>query len=193
MLNKDNQEKKLKFVGHLVGNKIVVDSETGFTLFREKFFGNPIGVQKAKRTKYSKPYILDFFEAIYLCEEGMLRVLKDDKELSLEELKKIANKNIPHFDYKYCIYRDLRSKGYIVRSGLKYGAEWLVYHYGPDVEHAFCVVLAVDPNTKLLGKDLIGAGRLAHSVRKRIALAFVKESHPGKAIVKYYIFTWFKP
>jgi len=179
-------------IGHLIGDRVVLDSDVGFEFFKKHFYGNPIGIQKAKRIRYPKPYILDFFEAVYLCEKGVLKVVKNGKELSLEELKEIAEREIPHFLYKYHIYKDLREKGYVLRSGLKYGSEWLAYLYGPDVEHALFVIKVLDPNKKILGCDLVGTGRLAHSVRKRIALAFVRKDKNGKPIVRYYIFSWFK-
>lgn len=179
-----------KIVGVLMGDRVVLESDPGHALMQEGWFGNPVGVFKAKAShRYDRPYELDLFEAVYLVEKGKLEVrTPDGRRLSLAELKSIARERIPYFDHKYVVYKDLREKGYVVRSGLKYGAEWLIYTYGPDVEHAAFIVHVLPPGWRLLGQDLVRAGRLAHSVRKKWAIACVRPD----GSVRYFIFSWFK-
>jgi len=34
------------------------------------------------------------------------------------------------------VYEDLRNKGYILKPGMKYGVTFMVYEYGPGLDHA---------------------------------------------------------
>jgi len=111
--------------------------------------------------------LLDVYETIYLAEERGLKVFYKDKELSVEELKSLYS----YDEAAYRVYKLLRNKGYIVRSGMRFGANFLVYIKGPDVEHApYAVIVA----RKAAGLDLVRVSRLTHSVGKEALLAVVE-------------------
>jgi len=58
---------------------------------------------------------LDLIEALYLLESGRLEVVKDDQNVSFEELFNYSSSILENFDILYLVYRDLRSRGFIVR------------------------------------------------------------------------------
>ncbi|MCQ2085923.1 MAG: tRNA-intron lyase [archaeon] len=58
---------------------------------------------------------LDLAEAVYLCECQRLTVTHMGEEISFENLFNYSASTIDDFDVKYMVYRDIRSRGFIVR------------------------------------------------------------------------------
>ena len=89
----------------------------------------------------------------------------------------------------YFVYRDLRTKNYILKPGLKFGSDFSVYKKGPGIDHAPFLIRVFPRGSKIHPLDLVSAGRLANSVKKRYVMAsFISESE-----IKYYEFKWTKP
>jgi tRNA-intron endonuclease len=78
---------------------------------------------------------------------------------------------------KYLTYSDLRSRGYLVKTGLKFGAHFRVYARGeaPGETHSAYLVHAIPESHKFTSTELARAVRLAHSVRKNILFAVVDD------------------
>jgi len=64
-----------------------------------------------------------FAEALYLIERKKMSVMKDGKKISFDKLMKHAQKKDKNFFSRFMVYSDLRNKGYIVKTALKFGAE----------------------------------------------------------------------
>lgn len=175
----------------LIGDRAIIwNPEDGHKLYTCGFFGKPMGIAKPKfHIKYNVPYELSLYEVLYLKEKGIIRVTDTNGgELSIEDIKRIAEANYNDFEAKYLVYRDLRERGFVVRSGLKFGSDFSVYKYGPGIDHAPFLVTVYSKDTRLLGIDIIRAGRLATSVRKKFVIAMIIN---GKKI-KYLVFSWYK-
>ena len=182
--------KKEGIIAELVGNRIIIwDHDKGFKVFAAGFFGKPIGIPKPRIEPFKRPLEISFFEALYLMEKKVLKV-KDVQgtDLSQNKLIELANSYIHDFESKYQVYRDLREKGFVVRPGLKFGSDFAVYRYGPGIDHAPFLVTVYPSDTKLLGIDLVRAGRLATSVRKKWVIATITHERG----IKYFVFSWFK-
>lgn len=178
-------------VAKLVGNRIVVwNPEDGVALYSEGYYGQPLGIRKPKPPfDFKEPLELSVLEAYYLAEKGRIIVLDEDgKQLSLEELRKHASRVYEMFDQKYRVYRDLRDRGYIVRPGIKFGADFAVYKYGPGIDHAPFLVHVLPNVAEINAIEIVRAGRLAQSVRKKFIIATIEEENK----VRYYMFTWFR-
>jgi len=184
--------KKNKFKGvYLVTRVVIWDIEESRSLWGMGFYGKPIGVPKPKSPDFNSPLLLDLIESLYLMEEGHLNVESiDGKNLSIEEFRSLAKEAYDDFDRKYLVYKDLRKKGFIVISGLKFGVDFAVYRKGPGLEHAPFLVDVIKPEASISSDELVRAGRLATSVRKRFIIAI---SDPENGIVEYVMFRWWKP
>lgn len=101
---------------------------------------------------------------------------------------KIGESQVEKFRALYETYVDLRSRGFVVRRGLKFGCDYLVYRYGPGVDHAPFGVLVYNAGDRIDPIELVRAGRLLHSVRKKLVIATY---HAG--VVKYSMLDWWKP
>ncbi len=155
---------------------------------KKNFFGSPLGINKPRLEYFSKPSELSLIEAYYLLNKGEITIyhVKEDKNLTPNEFHEIAKEIHHKFEEKYTIYNDLRKKGYIPRPGLKFGADFVVYKKGPGLEHSPFIVHVLPHDSKITAIDMVRAGRLATSVRKKFVIANPLTS-------SYYFFEWFKP
>lgn len=129
-------------------------------------------------------------EAAFLSREGVLRVYSGNREVGKEELQDLVSRAFSNFEELYVVYEDIRSQGFTVRSALKYGADFAVYRLRPGLEHAPFLVKVVSKSQLLDPGDIVGWGRISHSVRKTLLLA-VPSQKEGK--VSYVVLKWFKP
>jgi tRNA-intron endonuclease len=175
--------------GVLVGKKVVVfDRERARDLyFNEGFYGKFYAISKPKTPNVERELELSLLDALYLVEKGKLEVEDaNGSKVSPETLRQLGRETYENFDEVYAVYRDLRDKGLVVKSGMKFGATFVVYRLGPGLEHAPFLVHVLPYNSKLDPIEIVRAGRLSHSVRKRFVIAFVDEA--GR--VGYLQFKW---
>jgi tRNA-intron endonuclease len=170
---------------------VVWDPEKGSELYRLGFYGKPIGIPKPKIMDFDVPLILDLMEGLYLLEKGAITVSEGPKKtkVSFAKLRRRARKLYEDFDLKYAVYRDLRDQGLIVTPGIKYGCDFAVYKHGPGVDHAPYMVSVKKRKDEVTATDIVKAGRLATTVRKRFIIA-VPDLEAER--IQYLIFKWFK-
>ncbi|BAA29367.1 tRNA-intron lyase [Pyrococcus horikoshii] len=129
---------------------------------------------------------LSLIEAAYLTEKGWIKVVDKDKELKFDDLMKLGKSRDEDFDIKYIVYKDLRDRGYIVKSALKFGSHYRVYR--KDAEHSDWLIWVLRENQRLSPNDITARARVAHGVRKNMVLAIVDEDGD----VVYYKVEWIK-
>jgi tRNA-intron endonuclease len=176
----------------LIENFLVVwDSTEGSQLYKAGFYGKPLGIPKPKIPEFNVPLILDLMEALYLAEKGKITIHEgsEKRKVGLKKLKQKAKLLYAEFDEKYAVYRDLRDSGLIVTPGIKFGCDFAVYKYGPGVEHAPYMVSVKKAGSEISATEIVKAGRLATTVRKRFIIA-VPDLDTEKT--KYLIFKWFR-
>jgi len=170
---------------------VVWDPEEGSGLYRLGFYGKPMGIPKPKETEFDVPLILDLMEGLYLVEKGALRVSEGPErvKVGVRKLRGRARKLYEEFDLKYAVYRDLRDHGLIVTPGVKYGCDFAVYQHGPGIDHAPYMVSVKKGKDEVTATEIVKAGRLATTVRKRFIIA---TPDPEAEEIRYLIFRWFK-
>jgi len=117
----------------LVENKVIVESSRLRDSLIQKGFGELV----------ERKLILSLNEAIYLVEKKKINVKKGRKVLSAAELLKIGESDNKRFYSKYLVFKDLRNKGYVVRTGYKFGFDLRVYPKGkkPGEAHTQWVIV----------------------------------------------------
>ena len=171
---------------------VVWDTAKGSELYKQGYYGKPVGIPKPKMFDFSVPLILDLMEGLYLAEKQMITVhegAKTKRKVSLDKLRKQARKLYEEFDLKYAVYKDLRDHKLIVTPGIKYGCDFAVYKHGPGVEHAPYMVSVKKTNDEVTATDIVKAGRLATTVRKRFIIAVPDVE---AKTIQYLMFKWFK-
>lgn len=179
----------LRVKGVLVGDSvIIVDVDDARRLYACGFYGQPVGVEKPRGPDFDAPLRLSPIEAVYLAEKGVLEVVDaGGKPVGVDEVRGLLTAS-ERFEKLYQVYRVLRDQGLVVRSGLKFGADFTVYRRGPGLEHAPFIVHVYRENDALDPVELVRAGRLAHTVKKRFVFASV-----GRSGVSFLMLKWFKP
>ncbi len=156
----------------LIENRLVVWSTSDSRkLFSSGFFGKPIGIAKPKQNEFDVPIILDLLEGYYLLARKEIDVLKGGRRISEKRLLDICKREYVQFTEKLLVYVKLREAGFIVTSGIKFGADFASYERGPGLDHAPYLVRVMPVHARISSTDIVLAGRLATTVRKQFIIA----------------------
>lgn len=135
---------------------------------------------------------LSLIEAFYLMEKGKIDIYKSkDKKFTQEEFLRKARKLESNFWVKFCVFKDIRNRGYIIKTALKFGADFRVYDRGikPGEDHARWVVYPVNEGSTLTWHEFAAKNRVAHSTKKRLLIGVVDE----EGDVSYWECRWMRP
>lgn len=135
---------------------------------------------------------LSLLEAFYLSEKERLTILDGkNKKISSETFIKKAKKLEPNFWIRYCVFKDMRNRGYIIKTALKFGADFRVYDRGikPGEDHAKWIVYPVHEGETLTWYEFAAKNRVAHSTKKRLLIGIVDDEED----VTYYEIKWVRP
>lgn len=168
---RDGMEAEIPIDAHLYREKIMVwDEAQANQLYQRGAFGKPLSGGKLQ---------LSPVEALHLLDSGKIRVIdrETDEQLKFDDLSARLSKRDPELMLKYTVYSDLRSRGYVIKTGLKFGAHFRVYERGdkPGETHSKYIVHAIPEGSKFTPTELARAVRLAHSVRKSMLFAVVDD------------------
>ncbi len=174
-------EEKIK--GMFANERVIAEAvPLAKSLYDKSRFGSPF---EKERFQYS------LVEAFYLFEKGKMDIYDGKKKLNFESFLKKARKIEPNFWVRYCVYKDLRNRGYITKTALKFGAPFRVYDRGvkPGEQHARWIVFPVHEGSNFTWYEFSAKNRVAHSTRKRLLIACVDE----EGDVTYWEIRWIKP
>ena len=185
----------------IVGDKVIEDDKEKIGAFHDRGFGEIQG----------DILILAPVEALYLTEIRKINILKGDagtggrgkgksaskRAASSKKMYDVASlfnelkRRDKEIAVKYYVFRDLRKKGYIVKTALKFGAEFRVYDKGvkPGEDHAKWIVYPVHETSGLTWYEFAAKNRVAHSTKKRLLIGIVDEENS----VTYYEIRWIRP
>jgi tRNA-intron endonuclease len=102
----------------LLEDRVVLwDEEGSKRLHDHGFYGKPVGGRLQ----------LSIVESAYLLEKGLVKIAdRSGNALGLEEFKEKAREIESDFDLKYSVYRDLRERRLVVKTGFKFGTDFRV-------------------------------------------------------------------
>lgn len=170
-----------KIQAHLIGDAISSNSREAFSLYQKSTFGEPVG----EKIRYS------FSEALFLLEKKKIDVIFQKKKISYRELLRKLHRKDKRIQAKYSVFKNLRNRGYVVKTALKFGADFRVYPKGskPSKGHAKWIVFTDHESKNLNWREFSAKNRIAHSTKKKLLLAIVDEEDD----VSYYEVGWIKP
>jgi tRNA-intron endonuclease len=113
--------------------------------------------------------LLSPLEILYLMSGGCLVLRKDGRKVSLEEFFALVAEQDRELEKKALVYGDLRNRGYIPRTGYKFGHHFRVYT-GKKL-HSELLVHAVAAEEQPPMSSISRSVRLAHSVKKKMLFA----------------------
>ena len=169
--------------GSLVDSQVKVwDEEDARKIHDEKYYG---------KIPDSGELQLSLSEALHLVERDEIEVVEEEKAFTREELFERCVSMDDEFPQKFSVYSDLRERGYIVKSGFKFGAHFRVYPRGvnpyvdgpkDNKQHTQWVVHAVQEDKTMSFQEMSRAVRLANNIRATMLWGVV-DSENG---VTYY-------
>ncbi len=194
-INDLNEEKLGEVVDDLPKGKEVVDTILSGEIVTAE--SNDLTRELYDKTRYGEPtddkkFQYSLIEAFYLMERGKFKILDSkDKEIKKEDFLKKARKLEPNFWVRYVVFKDLRKRGYIVKTALKFGADFRVYDRGvkPGEDHARWIVYPVYETQVETWYSFAAKNRVAHSTRKRLLVAIVDAENS----CTFYEIRWMRP
>jgi tRNA-intron endonuclease len=168
------------FEGELLDNRVIIWGKEGFKLYDESGYGKPL----ENRVE------LSLVEACFLLEKNKISIKKDNTPLDFKSFLEYCTAKEPEFHQKYVVYKDLRERGYLVKTGFKFGAHFRVYERGVKLkrgpkeahEHTKFVVHAISEEDRFSYPELSRAVRLAQNIRAKMVWAVVDSEND----VTYY-------
>ncbi len=171
----------MKIKAILISEKITSNTAESRNLFSVSRFGEKIG----EKILYSPS------EALFLVQKNKLDIFDyRDKKLTQKEILKKFGRFDKRFATKYAVFKNLREKGYIVKTALKFGAEFRVYEKGKKIgqSHSKWILFPVSESSNLTWHEFASKNRVAHSTKKRLLVAIVDD----EGDVSYYEINWTK-
>jgi tRNA-intron endonuclease len=120
----------------------------------------------------NKKFLLTFYEALYLTDKGLLEV--EDEEGEKVDFQRLLHcyENVDRNAWvNYLTYRDLRTRGYVVREGFGLGVDFRVYErgeYGKDT--AKYLILGVQEGKPMCVEELTRIVTQCQSLKKELIL-----------------------
>jgi tRNA-intron endonuclease len=159
---------------------LVDEERVGKELYKRYWIGQFGTYKAAHRGRISK---LDIFETIFLLRHGKMRL----KNSSLKEVEAAAKKRIEFFNDLYLVYEDWRTRGYVLKTGFKFGTHFRIYFPGASPVktdekwmHSKHVIHVFPRKHKQIISEWARAIRVAHSVKKTFILAIPGKKTPIK-------------
>ena len=178
------EEKKEKITSELIVDKVITEvSDASRQLYDQSRYGVMLENGRLQ---------LSLIEALYLMEKGTIVVYKlKNKEISFDEFSRKAKKLEPNFWVRFCVFKDIRNRGYIIKTALKFGADFRVYDRGvkPGEDHAKWIVYPVYEGSAMTWYEFAAKNRVAHSTRKRLLIGVVDDEN----CVSYWEVRWMRP
>lgn len=117
--------------------------------------------------------LLSFYEALYLLDKEIVEVEDDKgKEVSFQRILQRYESIDEYAWVKYLIYRDLKSRGYVVRGGFGWGVDFRVYERGKYGEvTARYLILSMREGKPVSLEDMIRVLRQSQTLKKELVLA----------------------
>ncbi len=118
--------------------------------------------------------LLNYCEALYLMDKGIIEVKDEETEslVSFQQLLSRARTVDGDAWVRYLLYRDLRSRGYVVREGFGLGIDFRVYkkgEYGKST--ADYLVLGIKEGQPVAIEDLARILSRAQGLKKMLVLS----------------------
>jgi tRNA-intron endonuclease len=161
---------------------ILANTSQAQSLYHESGFGKVLE---------DKTIQLSLLEALYLVEKGKIVVKNGLRKLDKIKLLKKAIEIEPKFSIRYCVFKDMRNRGFTVKTALKFGADFRVYDRGikPGQDHARWILYPVHESEQMTWYEFAAKNRVAHSTKKRLIIGIVDDEND----VTYYECKWIKP
>jgi tRNA-intron endonuclease len=165
---------------HSVSGQLQSNSREAFALFEKSCFGERDG----------DVVVYMPVEVLFLMKQRKLVMEKSGKPVPYEKAFASLKRMDPKISVRLPVFSDLRKKGFMLKTGLKFGGDFRVYDKGsrPGTAHAKWILVCQKDSSKIDWSEFSSRNRVAHSTNKRVLLALVdQENNPN-----YYEISWMR-
>ncbi|XP_058230236.1 tRNA-splicing endonuclease subunit Sen2 isoform X2 [Hemibagrus wyckioides] len=135
---------------------------------------NPFNMMEYLQLSYEEAFFL-----VYAL--GCLSVFRDGEALTILQLWRMFRSAQPNFEMTYAVYHYFRSKGWVPKSGVKYGTDFMLYRKGPPFYHASYSVVVERSDESFQGaplrpftwRSLAALSRITANVSKELMFSYV--------------------
>ena len=166
MVDESPEEEELRIVAFLGENGVLVSSPGDIEGLSSRGYGVP----------HDGGLNLTFYEALYLLGKEIIEVedVKTGEKMSFQNVLKCFKAADENAWVRYLIYRDLRSRGYVVREGFGLGIDFRVYKRGEyGEETAKYMIFGIQEGQPVTLEELARAQMNVQSLKKKLVLAVV--------------------
>lgn len=171
-------------IANMLDQRVITEAtDAARELYNQGVYGKPVSNGKIQ---------LSLIEGLYLAEKGKIEIRSEsNRKVKIKNYIRKAKRLEPNLWIKYCVYKDIRNRGYIIKTALKFGADFRVYDRGikPGEDHAKWIVYPVHEGSTLTWHEFSAKNRVAHSTKKRLLIGIVDDEND----VTYYEIRWTRP
>ncbi|MCX6777996.1 MAG: tRNA-intron lyase [Candidatus Micrarchaeota archaeon] len=169
---------------------IIDDEVVGREIYDNYWLGQFGSYKADHRGRLSK---LDVYETMFMMKHCDLAV----DGYNMTKLRATAEERRPDFESMYAVYEDWRLRGYVLKTGFKFGTHFRLYFPGASPKksgdewiHSRHVVQVFPRRSRLLISEWARAIRVAHSVKKTFILAIPgsKAKSPKKPELDFLLY-----
>ncbi len=175
----------LFFPGDMIA--VAPGDEASKRLYTDFWLGQYGTYKLADKGNISK---FDIYETLFLIDRKILRL----SNATRADAVRCARSRRKDFLRLYQVYKDWRDKGFIIKTGFKFGTHFRVYFPGAkpvkdgNWTHSKHVIHVFPKDSRLLISEWARAIRVAHSVRKTFILAIPGSATKRRVSIDYILY-----
>ncbi|MDV0447756.1 hypothetical protein MsAg5_16700 [Methanosarcinaceae archaeon Ag5] len=151
----------------LLKERVVMDNKAvSEILYNNAFFGKMLDEDRLQ---------LSLVEALYLMEQNVIDVMDlNSEKMTPDTFAEHASAIEPEFMKKYTVYKDLKERSFVPKTGFKFGTHFRIYQKVESLDkipHSEFLLHVISPDHQFKMPVTSGAIRLANSVHKRMIYA----------------------
>ena len=155
----------IEAVHHAKEGKIVVPEAKQQDQLRNKGFGEI----------FNKEYVLNSLESLYLLQNNKIKIYRNKIEYDFSTFLKILIKKDKKILTKYLIFRDLRSKGYVIKDGFGFGTDFRIYERGEyNKKTSKYISIGLNEGTNIKASEFADAIEQVENMGKSVVIAVVE-------------------
>ncbi len=133
-------------------------------------------------------FVLKDYEALFLLYNGKLEISQNNEKIPMNEIVNFSLSRDSNAWTRFLIYRDLRSRGYIVKEGFGFGVDFRVYERGEfGTKPAKYVVCGINEGTK---SSIESINEMVNQIRKMGKEAILAAIERRGEVIYYKIQSW---
>jgi tRNA-intron endonuclease len=124
---------------------------------------------------FNKEYMLNNLESLFLLQNNKIKIYTKKKQYDFSTFLKALIKKDKKILTKYLIFRDLRSKGYVVKEGFGFETDFRIYERGEfNKKTSKYVSVGLNEGTNIRASEFVEVIEQVEKMGKAVVIAVVE-------------------